>query len=211
VDSHIMDDHFDRELRRRQLARRLVAHQARTQTICDLTALTRHQLATLRQRWRVAPETRHRGPSPKSFAVFSSSSRVRSEAAALAALCRVLGAALPARKGNARKQVAGVEIGERLCEVFEIYSACAPKSDLEFEHVVLLARGLAQGDAIAVGSCTNCQGTILIDLLATRRHVCSHCVRDAGNASAERDELDNNKQSGGADNQNTSGVQTELF
>ena len=43
------DDPDDRDLRRRQLAKRLVSHHARTQTIYSFTGYTRHRLATLRK------------------------------------------------------------------------------------------------------------------------------------------------------------------
>jgi hypothetical protein len=207
MDAHIMDDRFDRELRRRQLARRLVSHQARTQTIFELTALTRHQLATLRRRWLVMQETRHRGPSPRSFAVFFSSSRARSEAAALATLCRVFGALPSSRRANTGKKLSSVEIGEQLCEVFELYCACLPRSDFKFEHLLLLSRGLAQGDAIALESCASCQATILIDLLATRRHVCSHCLKSVGDASEIKGVPENADES----EDQSFGVQKELF
>src|SRR5882757_2370450 len=134
MDAHVTDDRFDRGLRRRELARRLVAHDARTQTISELTALTHHQLSTLRQRWRVTQETRHRGPSPTSFSVLLSSMRTRSEASALTVLCRVLNAIPLSNRKRKCKPLSAMELGERLCEVFEIYSAYLPHSTFEFDH-----------------------------------------------------------------------------
>lgn len=49
MESHPPDHPVDRELRRRQLAQRLTAHQARTGTIFLLTGLSRHQLACISQ------------------------------------------------------------------------------------------------------------------------------------------------------------------
>src|SRR5262245_15887215 len=86
------DEQIDRELRRRQLAKRLTAHQARTQTICAMTALTRHQLTTLRRRWKVPQKERYRGPAPRSLGVFTKTLRGQAEGAALYLLCRMLGA-----------------------------------------------------------------------------------------------------------------------
>lgn len=186
MDAYITDSRFDRELRRRELARRLVTHHARTQTISDLTALTHHQLSTLRQRWRVPQETRHRGPSPTSFSVLLSSMRTRTEASALTVLCRALNA-IPRSNGKSiRKTPSAMEVGERLCEVFEVYSAYLPHASFEFEHLVLLAQGLARTDVIAMGNCTICRATILIDLLATRPHVCSHCLQNLHSSSTKR-------------------------
>lgn len=55
---------IDQKLRCRQLAQRLVAHQARTHTVFRLTGLSRHQLATMRRRWQVTAKMRRRGPLP---------------------------------------------------------------------------------------------------------------------------------------------------
>jgi hypothetical protein len=210
VDAQVTKEPVDRELRRRQLAKRLVVHQARTQTIFALTGLSKHQLATLRQRWRVTQEMRRRGPPPRSFAVFWSTLRLRSEAAALAVFWRTLGNFVPTKVGN-HTRIASVEFGERLCDVFETYLACFPKSELELEHLALLARGLDQGDAIAISNCTNCEAVILSDLLGTRRHLCSHCQQSVDAAAVTPSELDGGKDRPGSTDRTDEAVQQELF
>src|SRR5262245_18644062 len=90
MESHLPGDPVDRELRRRQLAQRLTAHHASTGTIFLLTGLSRHQLATMRQRWRITNEMRRRGPRPTSFAVLRSTLRTREEAAVLAVQWKLL-------------------------------------------------------------------------------------------------------------------------
>jgi hypothetical protein len=209
MDTHATSEFVDRELRRRQLARRLVTHQARTQTIFMLTGLSRHQLATLRRRWRIPQETRHRGPRPTSFAVFSSTLRVREEAAVLAVLWKILtGTGLS--KEAAPMKLPPMEFGERLCEVFETYAACFPSSELGLEHLVLLVRGLEQGDAIALSSCNSCEGIVLVDLLGTRRRLCSHCQNAASAFVSTSHDIEAGKT---ADSGATyrMGVQQELF
>lgn len=177
MDAHRKEP-VDRDLRRRQLAQRLVAHQARTRTIFYLTGLSRHQMATLRRRWCVTEDMRLRGPPPRSFALFWSTLRLRSEASALAVFWRILGN-ISVGTGESLQKPAAVEVGERICEVFEIYLACFPRSELEIEHLVLIARGLEQGDTIAISGCTHCEAAILVDLLGRRRHLCSRCQRTA--------------------------------
>ncbi len=169
------DDRTRRDFRRYQLAQRLMAHRARTRTISAMTNLTRHQLATLRRRWWVTEDMRHRGPSPKSLAVFFQSPRARSEGASLAVLCGILNAVPLRRAGSAVKSSFSLDWGERLCEAFEAYRACLPASNFEFEQVLLLVSGLAEGGAIGLGGCEKCGCTILIDRLATRRRACSYC------------------------------------
>lgn len=208
MDARVTTEVGDRELRRRQLAQRLVVHRARTQTIFLLTGLSRHQLATLRQRWRVTDEMRHRGPPPTSFAVFRSTVRVRAEAAALAVFWRIL-ATVGTSNVRLHTPTSAVEIGERLCEVSEAYLACFPKSELELEHLVLLVRGLEEADAIALSKCGSCGAVILVDLLELRRRLCSHCQHAADAVAPARSDSD----SGASDSPPGTGeaFQQELF
>lgn len=194
MDVRATKEPVDRDMRRRQLAQRLVVHQARTQTIFHFTGLSRHQLATLRQRWRISQETRHRGPPPTSFAVFRSTLRVRAESAVLAVFWRTL-ANIGVSSGRPFRSTSPVEFGEHLCEVFEAYLACFPKSDLDLEHLVLLTRGLEEADAIALSKCGNCEAVILVDLLGLRRRLCLHCQRAADAVTAMRPDSDSNASS----------------
>lgn len=208
VDARVTKEPVDRDLRRRQLAHRLVVHQARTQTIFRLTGLSRHQLATLRQRWRITKEVRHRGPPPTSFAVFRSTLRVRAESAALAVFWRTL-ADVGISNGRSARPISTVEFGEHLCEVFEAYVACFPKSDLDLERLVLLTRGLEEADAIGLSKCSNCEAVILVDLLGLRRRLCPHCQRaaDAVTSMLPNSNSDGDSSPPGA----SEAVQQELF
>lgn len=209
MDTFVTDNRFDLELRKRELAKRLVAHNARTQTITGLTALTHHQLSALRQRWRVTQETRHRGPSPTSFSVLLSSMRTRTEASALTVLCRVLNAVPNSNRKSTRKASSTIEFGERLCDVFEIYSACLPHSKFQFEHLMLLAQGLAQADVISVGHCSICRAIVLRDLLVTQTSICSHCLQDIQSASVKRRKAKNSELN--SSNEVVGYVQAEFF
>lgn len=176
----IGQDRIGRDLRRYQLAMRLIVHEARTGTICDWTGMTRERLKTLRREWGVPSETRHRGPSPTSLSVFFRSPRVRSEAALLAILCRLMGAVSSTRIPDAARLLPSLDRGERLCDAFEAFRTCFPQSPIEFEQLVLLALTLAQGDALKLDHCKNCEGVILVDRLAVSRRLCSYCHQGAG-------------------------------
>ena len=209
MESHLPGDPVDRELRRRHLAQRLTAHHARTGTIFHLTGLSRHQLATMRQRWRIPNEMRRRGPPPTSFAVLRSTLRTRDEAAALAVQWKVL-AGVDAERSPHPKATSNVEMGERLCEVIESHLACFPHSELELEHLILLTQGLAEADAIALSACGSCEGVILADLLERRRHLCSHCQR-VSDAVALPSQSDKNGEPSRPAAGNGEAVQQELF
>ena len=167
-----------RDSRRYQLALRLMAHQARTRTISAMTSLSRHQQETLRRRWRITEETRRRGPSPTSLDRFTHSPRARAEGACLAAFCRIYGL-LPLENitGVPRRKLLTLELGERLCDTYETYGACFPRSELEIEQLLSFILGVAENEVIGLGRCTSCSGTVLIDRLAPHRPTCAHCQR----------------------------------
>jgi hypothetical protein len=177
------DDPDDRDLRRRQLAKRLVSHHARTQTIFEFTGYTRHRLATLRKRWQVPPEERHRGPSPTSFSVFFRSPRARNVATAAAVVCKLLGATRPDQSAGISRRTLDLDFGEQLCEVHEALQACFPDVDLEFEQVMLLATGLSRHEFIDLTICVKCGIAILSDQLSLRRRTCASCHRPTAPAA----------------------------
>jgi hypothetical protein len=199
----------DRELRRRQLARRLVAHEARTGTVFRLTGLSRHQQETLRKRWGIPQERRRRGEAPTSFASFRSNSRAREEAAALAVIWKCAGVSRASRQ-QSQTATAAVELGEQLCDAFEIYRACLLKSKFSFEHLDLLARGLEEGGTIALSNCGNCQAVILLDLLEARRNRCSQCQELAKNGESPPPPRDADVRTEYS-SETTEAVQRELF
>jgi hypothetical protein len=166
------EDPVLRDCRRYQLAQRLIAHQARTQTVTALTNLSRHQLAQLRHRSRTPEATRHRGPSPTSLARFTHSPRARGEGAALAAFCRAY-RVLPARA--LRRNRLTLEFGERLCASYEAYRACFPQAEITIEELLSLVVRLAENREVGLGYCPLCGGTVLVDRLAHHGSRCIHC------------------------------------
>ena len=203
------DEQIDRELRRRQLAKRLTAHQARTQTICAMTTLTRHQLTTLRQRWKVSQKERYRGPAPRSFNMFTKTLRGQAEGAALYVLCRLLGALSGAKGSRNDTLFTSVEAGERLCDVVEVCRLCFPQLQADFEQIQTLVSGVAAGERIAMANCTNCSALIVVERLSTRRRLCAHCRRARRDLSEHLPESDIEKPPD--DNQAGDDIQRSLF
>ena len=166
------DDPVLRDCRRYELAQRLIAHQARTQTITALTNLSRHQLAQLRQRSATPDLTRRRGPSPKSLERFTHSPRARGEGAVLAAFCRAY-RVLPTEALRATQFT--LEFGERLCATFEAYQACFPQETIVIEELLALVFGIANSREIGLGHCVRCGGTLLVDRFARHGAGCPQC------------------------------------
>jgi hypothetical protein len=169
MDAQRKDDSVLRELRCFELARRLIFHEVRTQTISKLTGLSRGRLATLRRRLVVSDETRRRGPPPRSIEVFLRTSRGRTEGAALAAL-------LPLFKNpSSLESYSSLEDGEHACEIYDAYLAYNPRSSVRLEELMLLKRNLAKGGLIKLGRCRLCKCLIMNNRYERARRTCSHC------------------------------------
>jgi hypothetical protein len=169
------DDPVVREHRRSELARRLIAHSVRTQTISDLTGMSRNRLATLRRRLMVPTRERRRGPPPRSVRVFLTTPNGRTEGAALAALCAVFNLSITGHPADVSERLSALGLGERLCDIYESYQACFPDTEVQFEELISLRTNLARGVAVELGNCRRCRCLILIDRFGQNRRVCSHC------------------------------------
>jgi hypothetical protein len=174
---HYTDDAFGRDLKRIEVAHRMVLHQARTQTIVSYTHLTRNRLATLRRRWCVPDDSRRRGPPPRSLRAFLSTPCARSEAAAIVSLC-VAFEALPGQSATpVVTALARLEMADRLCETFEAFRTWIPNSTIEFEELLLLSNELTTGELIRLSTCRGCKSAILVFRYGIPRETCPHCER----------------------------------
>jgi hypothetical protein len=169
MDAHRNDDSVAREIRRFELARRLIFHEARTQTISKLTGLSRNRLATLRRRLMVSDDARRRGPPPRSLDVLLRTARGRTEGAAVAALFPLF------KRSTSIKAPSLLDDGEQACDIYDAYLAYHPQSNVRFEELMLLKRSLAKGDLVELGLCRVCKGLIMNSRYDRRRSTCSHC------------------------------------
>ena len=187
VAMRVWGNRYSRDLQRYSLALRMIEHEARTQTICDWTGLPADRIVTLYECY-VSEHgqrhiVRHRGPPPQRLILLLRPVRMRSEAAAMAGLCRLLevipGDPLP----NARSELPGLARGERLCRAFEIYRSLVPHSELTFDHVVLLITAVAEGKDLRLSQCVGCGGAIVTDKHGASRRSCVHCSNETARSA----------------------------
>jgi len=175
----VINDRYNRELRSFELARWMLANEARTQTIRAWTGLSGDRVRTLARShgsYTARALQRHRGPSPNSLYALLSTARARQEAAAAVGLCCLLEVFPEKRIPNARKALPGLLRGERLLTAFEILRGVIPQTRLSLEHLVLLVLDMAGGETWKIDHCTRCHATILIDLLCKHpQRVCEFC------------------------------------
>ena len=180
----VSEDRYSRDLRRLELAHRLIEHEVRTQWICAMTGLTDERVRNLLHSYGVGSVQRHRGSPPTSCTVFFRMAN-HPEASALAALARLWNLVPETPIRNARKALPGLEWGEGLCEAFEFFSAAVTQSVLSVNQFVLLVFALAEG-RLVVAHCAHCQASILIDPLAAQRLRCRMCEAPSQRVRAGR-------------------------
>jgi len=184
---HVTDDRLGGYFRRYQLAIRMMAHGARTQTVIAYSTLTRDQLVTQRRRWGFAPEARQRGPAPSAYHLFFSSRRHQGEAALFASLCHIVGA-ITAELGNKDGRLrTSLENGELLCDALEVFREWAPDADLDFERALQLATGVVKAEDVTLGWCSDCRGAMLFEGCRRTYANCGYCKMSPPEPLPERE------------------------
>jgi hypothetical protein len=177
------DDRYAHDMRRHDLALRLIGYEVRTQTIARLTGLGDKRIRALyRTYYRDGSDRqtrRHRGPAPQRASSLLESPALRSEAAAVSGLLLMFGV-IQIQPRKQSQITTGLPAGELLCRAFELYRSLVPDARIDLEHVMLLATSLSRGEEIALEQCERCGGVILIDLAEVERRVCAHCRREVG-------------------------------
>ena len=129
-------------------------------------ALLRDQLTTLKRGWLPGVEDGYRGPSRTSFARFFRSAAKASHAALFAGLQRMVGL---------RSMEPCLEVGERLCDTYEIYREWEVEGKLEFDYALLLGDGDGPGAEVELTTCTECGRALLLDKRGVVHRACTRC------------------------------------
>jgi hypothetical protein len=178
----VSDHDFSRDLRGVNLALRLLRHEARLNTVCAWTGFNEERVRILSRSRRRHQVNRvagtHRGPSPRRLKRLFASVTLRSEAAAMAGLCRVLGVIPAQRITNARVRLPGIIKGERLCDAYELFREVVPGARLTIEQVISLVFAVSEGNQCSLDHCTNCRALILVDHFSLARRICAHCQNE---------------------------------
>jgi hypothetical protein len=184
----ISEDRYSRDLRRINLARRLLYHEVRTRWISTWTGLSGGRIRNLFHSYVGTQKEarRHRGPSPRRIAAFLRSPALRSEASAIGGLACALELIPRVRLRNARKTLPSLELGERVCYTFELYRHLAPGARFTLDQFFLLVMTLAGSEDLAIGHCTHCHGALLFDQLSTNRRLCPTCKQASARPQISR-------------------------
>lgn len=179
----ISDERYLRDLRRLNLAMRLMKYEARTSTIRECTGLGDDRIRRLYHSYlrpAGACSSRHRGKPPRAILRLVASPRLAADAAIFAAFSREYRAADGGRAPTGRYLLLSLSAAEALCEAFELYRACVPNGRLSFEQALCVLRALWTRDEIAPGHCTSCGAFVLVDLMSLFEPLCPVCASVTG-------------------------------
>ena len=168
----ITDDRYRTDLRRHELAIRLVRYAARTGTIRAWTGLSTDRVRKLFRTYAtetvLREHSRLRGSAPHRPSVFTRSARLRTEAAILAGFLYTSGATCPLER---------LQRAERLCDTYETFREVLPTTELTFEHAAFLLQALTRDSELQIGECFTCRAPILIDRIHCPTAPCLRCAK----------------------------------
>jgi Flagellar transcriptional activator (FlhC) len=175
----ITDCRYDRDRLRLAVAYRLIAYEARTQTIRQCPQLSGDRIRKLYRDYvkgqPVAVVRRRRGKSPRQMSFFWRSPAHELQAAALGSLlhhCGLLG----------RPQVLyrpSLDEVARFCDVYETFCHLCPTTVISFEHAWYLLQVLARLDEFVLARCPDCRALWIRDTLDLLPDNCAACRVDA--------------------------------
>jgi hypothetical protein len=183
----ITDCRYDRDRLRLMVAYRLIAHEARTQTIRLCTGLSGDRIRKLYRHYLQqlpgAAIRRRRGKSPRQMAYFRRSGEHELQAAALGSMlrnCGLLGHP-PRLPGPSADEVA------RFCDVYEAFLCICPGTPISFEHAWYLGQVLAHGDEYVLARCPDCRAAWIRDTLDILPDNCATCRTGRRSEFADED------------------------
>ena len=171
----VSEDRYTRDLRRIQLAHRLIRHEVRTYWIRAFTRFTDGRIRNLLRSYGLVADgvQRHRGSPPRLYTRFMAPAK-HSEASALAGIAFTYHLVPEEPVRNAWRTLPSLEFGENLCEAFELFRLMVPGATLNLDRFILLVMALAERQ-LTVRHCGQCRALILLDPLGVKRLLCVFC------------------------------------
>lgn len=173
----VSEDRYTRDLRRIQLAHRLIRHDVRTYWIRAFTRFTEGRIRNLLRSYGLASGGVHRrrGSPPRLYTKFMTPKN-HSEASALAGIALLWHLVPEEPVLDPWRTLPSLDLGEELCEAFELFRLMIPGATLNLDRFILLVLALAERQ-LTVGHCGHCRALILLDPLGVKRRICVHCEK----------------------------------
>ncbi|MEM8547354.1 MAG: hypothetical protein AAGF46_04235 [Pseudomonadota bacterium] len=176
-----MNERYSRERSQTDLALRMIAYEARTNTIRSCTGLSDDRIRKLCSQYFTNRDgqtvRRRRGKSPKQVARYVKNAEHQLQATTLMHMFLVYG--LLAREH--RRQLScpwpdvDVAFGLRVCDAYATYGLIHTDALFTFEWAWNLLQALSRDEELAIASCSRCGADYLHDRYALNFHVCPAC------------------------------------
>lgn len=179
----VSDDRYSRDIRRYELAWKLIGFDARTRVIERWAGLSSYRIRTLYRSYAAGePSTAGsplRGVAPTQVRFFWRSAHIKCEAAILAGLLRTFNVIPTLPSDIAPESLPGLARGERLCRAYAEYRSLLPSSAITIEHAMLLLTELVRGVEMKLDHCDECGTLMLVDRLSIGSARCAYCAYEA--------------------------------
>src|SRR5450756_1043738 len=141
----VSDLRYERDIRKHNLAKWMIAHGARTNTLTRWTGLSRYRVQALFRDYHSVPgDNRRRGISPFQSSYFGRSRGLELESLAFAFIAFEMQVIPEAVLADARRSLPDVARGERMMMAFELYLALVPNAQISLERAILFVTELAE-------------------------------------------------------------------
>lgn len=170
-----IDNSLDLVWQANKLAARLIAYRAWTQTITDLTGMSRYRVASLRRRLAVRGDARRHGPPPHSLKASLRSGEARVQGVAFATVWKSLGALRKIDDESGLGALSSLQATERVCDAYDAYQSSIVGTRLNIDEVVHLVSRLDR--EICLGYCSKCGRATLYPVAEASERSCVHCRR----------------------------------
>lgn len=179
----ISDARYARDLRRYQLAWRLIQHGARSRTTERWSGLSIYRIRTLYEAYAAGAGrgacSPPRGVAPHHLGFFWRSAHLKCEAAVLAGFLVAYGLCPAQSTAGTYEHLETLTRGEQLCRMYEEFKSYWPTAQSTLEHAILLLTELIRAQEIALAQCATCHVLIVLDRLSVGLPRCAYCAYEA--------------------------------
>ena len=173
------NDSYSNERSRKDLALRMIRHEARTCTIRECTGLTDDRIRKLYRSYArelsEAPVRRRRGKSPRQVTYFVRNTRAQFESSLLASAFAAFGLLQPAHDKQQSEPTESLDYGRRFCDAYETHQQLLNTQTLSFEHAWFLLQLINNSGDLRAVRCRHCDSAYLKDKFNLCRHTCPTC------------------------------------
>jgi len=172
------DDRYSYERRCLDVAMRMIRYEARTYTVKKCTGLSDDRVRKLYKSY-IANERsnaaikRRRGKSPREIQCVLQNAQTQLQASLLASALVAIGLLDSSATNSARRD--SVQLGEQLCNAYEVYVELLSDQPLSFEHAWFLLHALIDGSDLYLRPCNHCGGMSVQDRYSLRLRICAWC------------------------------------